>query len=60
MQIPCQQQDSFKIRDGVPGHGLQNVQGQTRHGDKRWVDLACGCALPVSYLPTHEREHLDA
>ena len=50
--INCQQQDIFKIRDGIPGHGPQEVVNVCRGR----VRLACGCSLPLTWLPRVERE----
>jgi hypothetical protein len=49
--VDCQQQDIFSIRDGVAGHGPQRVTGIS--GGR--VILACGCTLPISWLPSWER-----
>jgi hypothetical protein len=56
MVVKCQQQCIFKIRDKIPGHGPQKVQRKFRHHSGReYVRLACGCTLPVTWLPTSER-----
>jgi hypothetical protein len=49
--IGCQQQDIFKIRDGVPGHGPQKVTAI----DRGRVILECGCSLPISWLASWEQ-----
>jgi hypothetical protein len=49
--VECQQQDIFKIRDGMPGHGPQKVTGFFVGR----VILACGCTLPVSWLASWEQ-----
>ena len=57
MIVKCQQQCILKIRDGVPGHGPQEVLRRYKgQGDKDRVALACGCSLPVSWLPKTERD----
>lgn len=60
MLVSCQQQDSQKIAQGIPAHGLQMVRQRVKKAYGDWVDLTCGCHLPVGYLPTHERALLDA
>jgi hypothetical protein len=52
MKIKCQR-TSEEIRDGVPGHGHQEVM--FRFGRPERVMLACGCHLPLTWLPTLER-----
>lgn len=60
--VTCQQQDIYKIRDGVPGHGPQIVQSLMFHDrpkpSRPYVHLACGCFLPVSYMPRCEADLL--
>lgn len=53
MIVNCQQKDIFKIKDGIPGHGPQITL--FRFLSDR-VQLACGCSLPISWLPTAERD----
>jgi hypothetical protein len=56
MIIKCQQQCIMKIRDGVPGHGPQEVLGRYKRSTSgERVALACGCSLPTSWLPKTER-----
>ena len=55
MEIACQQKDIFKIRDKVPGHGLQEVIKVDNYIYKK-VILKCGCYVPFSYLPKKEQE----
>ena len=50
--IRCQQQNIFKIRDGIAGHGRQEVVSVCRGR----VRLACGCSLPLNWLPRIECE----
>ena len=50
--VKCQQQNIFKLRDGIPGHGPQEV----RHVAHGRVYLACGCSIPLTWLPRVERE----
>ncbi len=54
MLVNCQQKDVLKIRDGIPGHGLQEAYGQR---DGR-VYLSCLCAFPLGWLPKVERERV--
>lgn len=60
LKIKCQQQDSYKIRDGIPGHGMQDVVDIDEAFGKKYILLGCGCSLPLSYLPGRERESLTA
>ena len=60
MIIECQQQDIFKIRDKIPGHGPQKVKRRYRpiwQGSEH-VFLACGCSLPIPWLPLKEQKCL--
>lgn len=52
MKIKCQRTNE-EIRDGLPGHGRQEVT--CRFGRPERVMLACGCHLPLTWLPTLER-----
>lgn len=56
--INCQQQDILKIKDGIPSHGPQIAKFRYRplHSGFEYVRLACGCALPISWLPLRERQ----
>ena len=56
--INCQQRDILKIRDRIPGHGLQETRVRYRplHGGSEYVLLACGCALPIPWLPRKEQQ----
>lgn len=56
MKVVCQQQDILKIRDGIPGHGIQKVRHVCRKKD---VYLACGCHLPFSWLPKKEQHDVQ-
>jgi hypothetical protein len=59
MIVKCQQQCIFKIRDGIPGHGPQKVLGQYRSvWGSMCVALACGCSIPIMWLPKVERVKL--
>ena len=51
LYVNCQQQDIFKIRDGIRGHGPQRVTA-LRKGN---AQLSCGCSLPVSWMPEWEQ-----
>jgi hypothetical protein len=56
--VKCQQQDIFKIRDGIPGHGNQKALLRFKrhsHGNGERVLLGCGCDFPVTWLPTGEQ-----
>ena len=58
-KIRCQQLDISKIRDGIKGHGLQAaIAVRRRRQGQQIVSLACGCSLPVSYLPGKEKNAL--
>ena len=52
LKIKCQRTNE-EIRDGVPGHGHQEVT--CRFGKPERVLLTCGCHLPLTWLPTLER-----
>lgn len=54
-KVECQQQNIFKIRDGIPGHGPQRVVARFHPTNER-VQLECGCSLPLSWLPNLERD----
>ncbi len=55
--VTCQQKCIFKIKDGIPGHGPQKVLRKYRHHSGReYVQLKCGCTLPVTWLPTLEQK----
>jgi len=58
MLIKCQQTDIFKIRDGIPKHGLQKAKFWYRSRSVEHVRLACGCELPTSWLPVNERQFI--
>ena len=58
MKINCQQQDIFKIRDGIKEHGLQEVTGEDNY-KYRSIHLACGCNISFSYLPTSEQKAIN-
>ncbi len=55
--VTCQEQDIFKIRDGVRGHGSQRVLGVTLGdvGHDRRAILECGCKIPVDWLALREQ-----
>jgi hypothetical protein len=52
MLVKCQRTNE-EIRDGLPGHGHQEVL--CRFGRPERVMLECGCHLPLAWLPTLER-----
>ncbi len=56
MIVECQQQDTFKIRDGIPGHGPQKVMFRFYSPHNECVKLECGCELPILWLKFVERE----
>jgi len=56
MKIKCQQHNILKIKDKIPGHGTQEARLLARYPGR--VFLACGCNLPISWLPKHERERI--
>jgi len=55
--IDCQQQNIFKIRDKIPGHGPQKVLCRYHHlhNGIELVLLACGCSIPISWLLLKEQ-----
>lgn len=55
--VICQQQDIYKIRDGVRGHGRQRVMAVTLSDVRRCrrAVLACGCKILVDWLPLREQ-----
>lgn len=57
MTIKCQQQDIHKIRDGIPGHGRQEIVEVVRPGEYEpaYVHLRCGCSIPLAWLPRVEQ-----
>ncbi len=58
LKIECQQQNIMKIRDGIPGHGQQEVRRKHHpifSGSIR-VLLACGCSLPIPWLSGVEQQ----
>lgn len=58
MVVDCQQQNILKIRDRIPGHGPQIAKCRYHplHNGSECVLLACGCVLPVPWLPERERQ----
>ena len=58
--IECQQQDIFKIRDHIPGHGLQAIEFTYRplFSGSRYIKLACGCSIPILRLPKKEQDQV--
>jgi len=56
MIVECQQQDTFKIRDKIPGHGPQKVCRRSLGVGSERVLLECGCSLPLTWLTGAERE----
>ncbi len=58
--VTCQQQNIFKIRDRISGHGPQPVLFYYRplYSGPKHVKLACGCSLPVPWLPKKEQRLL--
>jgi hypothetical protein len=52
--VRCQQKDTHKIREGIPGHGPQRVTSVYRR-DGIHAHLECGCSFPISWLPIWER-----
>jgi len=52
MKIKCQRSNE-EIRDGLPGHGHQEVV--CRFGNPERVLLECGCHFLLAWLPTLER-----
>jgi len=51
--IDCQQHNIQFTREGVPGHGPQAVVDFQM--EPLAVIMACGCALPLDWLPRWER-----
>lgn len=59
MIVKCQQQNILKIRDGIPGHGPQKVLRRFKSwNSQERVALACGCSIPIAWLPKIERDEL--
>lgn len=58
MLVRCQQQDIFKIRDRIPGHGLQRPTLRYQGPNSELVRLDCGCSIPVSWLTLIEQMYV--
>lgn len=58
MLVKCQQQDIFKIRGGIPGHGLQRPTLRYQGPCSELVRLECGCSIPVRWLTLVEQMYV--
>ena len=56
MIVKCQQQNIFKIRDKIPGHGFQEVLFRYYSDGNEYIQLACGCTIPISWLLEKEQQ----
>lgn len=58
MIVECQQRNIFKIRDKIPGHGPREVicRYQPLYNGSEHVLLACGCSIPIPWLPLTEQQ----
>ncbi len=59
--IECQRANIFKIRDNILGHGLQPIlfRYYPLFNGSEYVKLGCGCSMPISWIPNHEKVQLQ-
>lgn len=56
-KVECQQ-NIFKIRDGIPGHGPQEALLRFKrcsHSNGERILLGCGCDIPITWLTKKEQ-----